>query len=134
LAPMDHPGYYPGYDILSQKAYWDKATRDLVVDRVENTPPIRWFAPEQAGFWRTVLDHILPQTDRTPERRIPLLERIDERLFNNRTVGYRYANMPQDREVYRLAEIAINDEAQLRFNGKFLDLPHLQQELVLKAI
>lgn len=134
LAPMDHPGYYPGYDIMSQKAYWDKATRDLVLDRLENPPPIRWFAPEQARFWRVVLDHILPQTDRSPERRIPLLERVDERLFSNRTAGYRYANMPHDRDVYRLAEQAINEEAQARFNGKLVDLPHLQQEFVLKAI
>ena len=134
LAPMDHPGYYPGYDIMSQKAYWDEATRDVVIDRLENTPPVRWFTREQARFWRVVLDHVLPQTDRTPAHRIPLLERIDERLFHNRTVGYRYANMPQDREAYRLAEIAINEEAQARFSGNFLDLPHLQQERALKAI
>jgi hypothetical protein len=134
LPPTEHPGYYPGYEIMSQQAYWDKATRDLVVDRLENTPPIRWFSPEQARFWRAVLDHILPQTDRTTERLIPLIERIDERLFHNRTVGYRYHNMPHDREVYRLAEIAINEEAQERFTGHFLDLPHLQQEFVLKAI
>jgi hypothetical protein len=134
FAPRDQPGYYPGYSIMSQKAYWDKATRDLVVHRLEHTPPIQWFAPDQARFWRTVLDHIVPQTDRTAERRIPLVERIDERLFENRTVGYRYANMPHDREAYRLAEIAINEEAQARYSGNFLDLPHLQQELVLKAI
>ena len=134
LAPTDHPGYYPGYDIMSQQAYWDRATRDVVTSRLQNTPPIRWFSPEQARFWRAVLDHILPQADRTPERQIPLLERIDERLFQNRTVGYRYNNMPHDRDAYRLSEIAINEEAQERFQGNFLDLPHLQQQLVLKAI
>lgn len=134
LAPSEQPGYYPGYSTLSQKAYWDQATRDLVVNRVEHTPSIRYFNAEQALFWRTVLDHILPQADRLPERRIPLVERIDQRLFQNRGVGYRYANMPQDREAYRLAEIAMNEESQSRYNGNFVDLPYLQQEAVLKAI
>ena len=134
LAPSDHPGYYPGYDIMSQQGYWDKTTRDLVLDRLQNTPVIRWFAPDQVRFWRAVFDHILPQSDRTPERQIPIVERLDERLFNNRTVGYRYEKMPHDREAYRLAEIAINEEAQHRFGGDFLDLPQLQQDLVLKAI
>jgi hypothetical protein len=134
LPPTEQPGYYPGYSTLSQKAYWDETTRNLVVNRVEHTPPIRYFSTEQARFWRAVLDHILPQTDRVPERRIPLVERIDERLYKNRGVGYRYANMPHDREAYRLAEIAIGEESQVRYSGNFLDLPHLQQENVLKAI
>lgn len=134
LPPTEQPGYYPGYSTLSQKAYWDQATRDLVVDRVERTPRIRHFTDEQARFWRAVLDHILPQTDRTPEHRIPLVERLDERLFQNRGVGYRYANMPHDREAYRLAEIAINEESQARYAGKFIDLPYLAQDNVLKAI
>jgi len=134
LPPTEQPGYYPGYSTLSQRAYWDQATRDLVVNRVECTPRIRHFTEEQARFWRTVLDHILPQTDRVPERRIPLVERLDERLFQNRGAGYRFANMPHDREAYRLAEIAINEESQALFKGNFIDLPHLRQELVLKAI
>lgn len=134
LAPTAHPGYYPGYEIMSQQAYWDQATRDLVVHRVEHTPRIRHFTEEQARFWRIVLEHVLPQSDRIAERRIPLVERLDERLYQNRGVGYRYANMPPDREAYRLAEIAINEEAQERYTGNFVDLPQLQQELVLKAI
>lgn len=134
LVPVEQPGYYPGYSTLSQKSYWDQATRDLVVNRVERTPPIRHFTAEQARFWRTVLDHILPQDDRVPERRIPLVERLDERLFQNRSVGYRYDRMPQDREAYRLGEMAINEESQARCGGNFVDLPYLQQEHILKAI
>ena len=134
LLPTDHPGYYPGYDIMSQKAYWDKATRDLVLDRLQNPPVIRWFAPDQLRFWRTVFEHVIPQTDRTPERQIPIVERVDDRLFSNRNVGYRYEKMPHDREAYKLAEIAIDEESQARYSGNFIDLPHLQQELVLKAI
>src|SRR5579884_1185162 len=38
LAPMSHPGYYPGYSTLSQQAFWDEATRNLILHRVNNVP------------------------------------------------------------------------------------------------
>jgi hypothetical protein len=134
ILPSEQPGYYPGYRTLSQQAFWDKTTRDLVNDRVANVPRIRHFSAESVRFWRAVFDHILPQPDRVPERRIPILERLDERLYSNRGVGYRYEKMPPDRDSYRLAEMAVNEESQARFNGNFTDLPFLQQDLVLQAI
>lgn len=134
MQATSHPGYYPGFSTMSQKAYWDKATRDLLTIRVEQPPPIRYFTPEQTRFWRTVFEHLIPQHDRTTDRRIPLLERLDERLYHNRTIGYRFENMPQDREAYRLGEEAINEETQVSFGGLFIDLPNHQQDLVLQAI
>ncbi len=134
IMPSEQPGYYPGYSTMSQQAYWDKATRDLVNDRVKNVPQVRHFSDQSARFWRAVFDHAIPQTDRLPERRIPLLERVDERLYKKRGDGYRYENMPPDAEAYRLAEFAINEESQVRFGGNFIDLPQLQQDLVLQAI
>lgn len=134
IMPTEQPGYYAGYSTLSQQAYWDKATRDLVIDRVEHIPRIRHFSSESVRFWRAVFDHIIPQTDRIPERRIAIVERLDDRLQNKRGVGYRYANMPPDEEAYRLAEIAINEESRARHHGNFVDLPELQQDLVLQAI
>ena len=35
LLPRDQPGYYPGFSTLSQKEFWDQATRNLVLARVE---------------------------------------------------------------------------------------------------
>ncbi len=134
LSPTAHPGYYPGYSTLSQQKFWDEATRNLILMRVEQPPPIRYFTPEQVTFWRAVFDHLLPQHDRTREFRIPLIEPIDERLYQNRTVGYRYDSMPQDREAFALGQQAINAEAQHRFGGDFIWLPEHQQDLVLQAI
>ena len=48
----------------------------------------------QVEFWRAVFDHLIPQYDRTPDRRIPIVEPLDERLYQNRTIGYRYETMP----------------------------------------
>lgn len=134
MQPTPQPGYYPGFSTMSQKAFWDQSTRNLITMRVEQPAPIRYFTPDQARFWRAVLEHLIPQHDRTPDRRIPIVERLDERLYRNRGIGYRYENMPQDREAYRVGEQAINEEAQARFAGLFIDLPHHQQDLVLHAI
>jgi len=132
--PTAQPGYYPGYSTMSQQAFWDEATRSLITMRIDQPPSIRYFTPDQERFWRTVFEHLIPQHDRTPDRRIPIVEPLDERLYQNRSIGYRFENMPSDREAFILGEQAINEEAQARFSGLFTDLPHLQQDLVLQAI
>jgi hypothetical protein len=135
LPPRDQPGYYPGYSTLEQRRFWEKATRELVVNRVESPPPLRFFNQAQAQFWQTVFDHLLPQTDRTPERQIPLIPPLDERLHENRTVGYRFENMPQDRDVYGSIGIeAINREALEQYGKEFLSLGWREQDLVLRSL
>ncbi len=128
------PGYYSGYNSLSQKAFWDEATRKTIMNRVENVPPIRFFSPKEAQFWGTVFDHLLPQDDRTDDRRIPILNFVDDRLYRNRTAGYRFENMPQDREAYKLGMEAIDEETHRSFQADFVALAYPQREIVLKAI
>lgn len=134
LPPTSHPGYYPGYSTLSQSAYWDKTTRGVIAKRVSDPPPRRYFTEDQWRFWQIVFDHLVPQTDRTPEFQIPVLPPLDERLFLNKTDGYRYEGMPKDREAYVVGIDAINAEAQACFNARFLDLPFLQQDQVLENL
>lgn len=134
LPPRETPGYYPGYSTLGQKSFWDQATRNVVEMRVEQVPPIRYFTPEAATFWRAVFDHLIPQHDRIPERRIPLVEPLDERLYRNRGIGYRYESMPTDREAYRLGQLAIDEESRERFGGDYVTLPQNLQDRVLQAI
>ncbi|HEY1215841.1 MAG TPA: hypothetical protein VGE93_19600, partial [Bryobacteraceae bacterium] len=64
MPPMEQPGYYPGYRTLSQKAYWDATTRELIEKRVLQAPPIRFFSNEELPVMRTVADRLLPQDDR----------------------------------------------------------------------
>src|ERR1035437_7785658 len=54
IMPRLQPGYYCGFSTLSQKAFWDDATRKVVLERVEKQEPIRFFKPAQARFWTTV--------------------------------------------------------------------------------
>jgi hypothetical protein len=134
LPPRQQPGYYAGFSTLSQQSFWDAATRKVVTERVDHPPSVRFFTPAEATFWTTVFDHLIPQADRTPDRRIPILPALDERLRLDRTSGYRFEDMPHDCDAYRLGRDAINEEAQSRHGADFISLPHLQQDLVLKAI
>lgn len=134
LARRRQPGYYPGFSTLSQKAYWDAATRDLVVNRVEHTPPIRFFTPEEARTMEAVVDRLIPQEDRTRDCRIPILPGIDDRLYCNRIDGYRYEDMPPDPEVYRLAVRAFEQMAQELHGQSFASLQTVQQEEILRSI
>jgi len=134
LPPRTQPGYYPGFSTLAQSPFWDDATRAVVEKRVERPPQREFFSEHAWKFWTVVFGHLIPQTDRVPERQIPIVAVIDHRLASNQTAGYRYEDMPQDRMVYEMGIEAIDREAEHRHAGNFLVLPQLQQDLVLQAI
>jgi hypothetical protein len=134
FAPRVQPGYYPSFSTLSQSPFWDDSTRQVVDKRVKSPPERKFFTPEAWTFWTAVFGHLIPQTDRVAERRIPIVAVLDHRLANNQTVGYRYESMPQDRVVYEIGIEGIDREAEHRYAGRFLVLPWLQQDIVLKAI
>ncbi len=134
MSPRDQPGYYPGFSTMSQQKYWDAATRKVITDRLTNTPPIRFFTPQEANTMYAVVDRILPQEDRTPARRIPLLPGIDERLHVNRIEGYRYEDMPSDQEAYRIGARVFEQMAQTLHGSAFEDLGIREQEEILKSI
>jgi hypothetical protein len=134
MVAHERPGYYPGYKTLEQQDSWDEATRDVVTKRVASLPPIRFFSPDDAALLQAVIDRVLPQDDRTPGKRIPILEAIDERLDKNELSGFRYDNMPPDREAYRLGLQAIDAMARERFKMPFIELSSFPQEVILKSI
>ncbi len=134
LRDLDQPGYYPGYSTLAQQKSWDDATRKAVTERVEKTPPIRFFSEEEAALLGAVIDRVMPQDDRSAARTIPVLLVIDERLFKNALDGFRYDNMPPDQEAYRIGIKAIDEMARSRFKQHFVDLTVHRQELILKSL
>jgi hypothetical protein len=134
LAEREQPGYYPGFSTLAQRAFWDEATRRKVTDRLYKIPSIRFFTPEELPLMELISSHILPQDDRMPSRRIPIVPWIDERLHAGRTSGYRFARMPPDGEAYRLGFQAIEKMAMKSFGGSFRMLSWYQQEKLLKSI
>jgi len=134
LTPRAQPGYYPGFQTLSQQAFWDEATRKVVLARVEQIPPIRFFTPEEATLMQAVCDRLLPQDDRDESHKIPVLNYIDERLYTRRIDGYRFEDMPPDHEAHRLGLQAIEAIALHLYHTSFVDLEPLQQDTVLKSL
>lgn len=131
---LEQPGYYSGYSTLAQKKSWEQATRDVVTGRVEKVPEIRFFTKEEATLLGAVIDRVIPQDDRSADKTIPILPILDERLYKNSLNGFRYEDMPPDREAYRLAIKAIEEMAQERFHEPFANLTVHRQELILKSI
>ncbi|HET9112189.1 MAG TPA: gluconate 2-dehydrogenase subunit 3 family protein, partial [Ktedonobacterales bacterium] len=134
LAPRMQPGYYPGFSTLSQQAFWDEATRNVVLKRVEQVPPITFFSPDEARVMQAVCDRVLPQDDRAPERCIPILHHIDERLASGRINGYRYDDMPPDQQAYQLAIKGIEAIAQAMGAPTFTALSLRDQDEALKSL
>lgn len=134
IPPRTQPGYYPGYSTLSQQAFWDAATREIVLSRLEHPPVIRFFSGEEVLLLECICDHILPQDDRDLSRRIPIVPFIDERLYEKRIPGFRFGSMPPDWEAYRLALRAISSMAKKLFGHVFLEIRWREQEEILKSI
>jgi hypothetical protein len=134
LPPRPQPGYYAGFSTLSQQAFWDEATRKVVLDRVEHVPPIRYFSPDETRLMQAVCDRSLPQDDRDEAHKIPVVNYIDDRLYHRRIDGYRFEDMPEDHEAHRLGLQAIEAIAQHMFHASFIDIRPLEQDQVLKTI
>lgn len=134
LPKREQPGYYPGFSTLKQKPYWDAATRKVIEERVSKQKPIQFFTEDEARTMYAVVDRILPQDDRTDERRIPILPGIDERLYENRLEGYRFEDMPPDQDVYRIAVRAFEEMALTLRGQAFHELGVQEQEEILKSI
>lgn len=134
LRPRAQPGYYPDFHVLDEQDFWDDATRRVVLDRVNNVPPLRFFSPDEAKLMGAVFDRLLPQEDRDAAHRIPILNFVDERLYLNQGDGYRYENMPEDRDAYRIGMRALQALAQAVHGKPFEALEPFAQEELLKRL
>ncbi len=134
ILPLAQPGYYPGFHTLDQQKFWDEATRRLVLDRVQNVPPIRFFSPEEARLMQAVCDRILPQDDRDEEHKIPVVNAIDNRLYHRNIDGYQFEDMPSDHEAHRLGLQAIEAIARRVYGRSFVELQPREQDHVLQTI
>jgi len=134
IPPRVQPGYYPGYSTLSQRNFWDEATRKLIDKRVNEIPSIRFFSTVEAEFLTAVAGRVLPQDDRDQSRRIPIVPWIDERLHEGRIDGYRFEGMPPDGEAYRLGLQGIDACAQENYGRHFTGLTPVFQEDILRGI
>lgn len=105
-------GRYPDYDVLASARHWDSLTREVVLDRVANVPPIHFFDETQARTLRAFCDIV---TGQDSEPRIPVLEMVDAKLDAGRLDGFRYHDMPPDPETWQ--QVAANLDVSARQAG-----------------
>src|ERR1700755_1479064 len=105
-------GRYPDYNVLDEADRWDEVTRRLVLDRVDTVPPIRFFTGAEADTLAVFCDLVMAQ-DREPK--IPVLNMVDAKLFAGELDGFRFAEMPDDRETWR--RLALGLDAAARQHG-----------------
>ncbi len=134
IGPMPQPGYYPGYQTLTQQACWDATTRAVILDRVNNVPTIRFFSADEARLLTAICDRALPQDDRDDAHKIPIVPVIDQRLHEDSHDGYQYEDMPSDREAYRLGLRAIDAIARQQHGRGFADIGPREQEIILRSL
>jgi hypothetical protein len=122
-------GRYPDFDVLDNASHWDEVTRKLVLDRVENVPPIRFFSTREAATAGALCD-LLTAQDREP--RIPVLNYVDEKLHSGSLDGYQYFDMPDDRDVWRTVLRGLDETAAARGDAPSFAAadPQLQLEIV----
>jgi hypothetical protein len=128
---------YPGYDVLDKWSSpdWDDQTRLAVRRRLEEIPPIRFFNEHEARTLAAVAERIIPQPDRTESEKVQVAPWIDEKLYKDERDGYRYEELPPQRDAWRLGLKGIDEAARALFSERaFIELNPLSQDVVLSHI
>jgi Gluconate 2-dehydrogenase subunit 3 len=108
--PQMH-GRYPDYDVLEQAEHWDAVTREMVLARVRDVPPIRFFTAGEAATLSALSDRLTAQDS---EPRIPVINYIDEKYTKGDLDGYQFEDMPDDREAWKLVARGLDEQATER--------------------
>ena len=122
VTPQMH-GRYPDYDVLSQQGAWDEVTRKVVLERVDDPPEFSFFDAAEQATLSAFCDSVTAQNR---EPKIPVLNYIDEKLSQadqKGLDGYQFADMPDDRETWRLLAQGLDDAARKRGQESFLAAP-----------
>jgi hypothetical protein len=122
-------GRYPDYDVLEQAGHWDEVTRRMVLDRVHNVPEISLFTAGEAATLRVLTDALTAQYT---EPRIPIINFVDEKYAHGELDGYQYADMPDDRDAWRLVARGLDEETDTRTGSADFATapPEIQQAIV----
>jgi hypothetical protein len=123
-------GRYPDYDVLDQASHWDEVTRELVLERVDSVPPLRFFTTAEATALGPFCDLVLAQD---AEPKIPVLNMVDAKLFAGELDGFHYAGMPDDRETWRRVARGLDAAARQHGAVDFVNASGEVRERVVEA-
>jgi hypothetical protein len=119
---------YPDFDVLEQAKHWDEVTRATILARVEDVPPLRFFDEREAATLGCFCDVVMAQDE---EPRIPVLAMIDAKLHRGELDGYQHADLPDDRDTWRLASRGLDERARRCGSETFAAAPvDVQRQIV----
>jgi Gluconate 2-dehydrogenase subunit 3 len=118
VTPQLH-GRYPDWDVLAETDHWDELTRRVVLDRVENVPPFRFFDERERATLKAFCDTVTAQDC---EPRIPVLAYVDEKLARGERDGWQYFDLPDDDELWRRVARGLDEVARARGPESFAEL------------
>jgi hypothetical protein len=117
ITPQMH-GRYPDYEVLENRDHWDEVTRRVVMARVDDVPPIRFFTPAEARTLGAFCDCVTAQD---AEPRIPLINFVDDKFYNGRLDGFQHAGMPPDPDVWRRMAAILDERARDQYGAASFD-------------
>ena len=84
--------------------------------RLEPPGPLRFFTTAQQPTLRAFCDTVLAQDT---EPRVPVAEMVDAKLADGQLDGYQYADMPDDRDTWRLVLAGLDHTAVAGYRVDF---------------
>jgi hypothetical protein len=121
-------GRYPDFDVLDAVDTWDEATKKVVLARLDPPGPLRFFTAAEEPALRAFCDTVLAQ-DREP--RVPVAEMVDNKLADGRLDGYQYADMPDDRDTWRLVLRGLDHTATQGYQLDFAGCTDARREAIV---
>lgn len=131
---MALPNRYPHADILAQREHWDDATREVVLDRVQNVPAFEHFGEHERAALEALCARVIPQGHKPADRRVPIAPWIDQRYNTTSPEGFQFEDMPSSSEAWDLGLRGLDEIAEALFGRPFVALEPAGQDEVLVTI
>ncbi len=119
---------------LLQTDFVTENTRAVLINRLEKQETVTplFFNDTAFATLRSVCARLIPQPNRS--QKIDIAGMLDEQLAAGKGNGWRYDQMPPDKEAYTLGLQGVDETAVLMFGNAFILLTAEDQDDVLKAV
>lgn len=131
LAGSDRPIRFPGFDATAQAHRWDPVTAGVVLERLRAPEPPRYFTAREEALADALFDQLLDQRD---DPRVPVTALLDGRLAEERTDGWRYADMPEDGPAWKRTLALLDEDATERHEAGFVECSSAQQRDIVQHV
>ncbi len=122
---------FSGYDVLTEVDTWDAVSAGVVLRRLAPPPALRFFALDEQAVGTALFDQLL---DQRCEPKVPILQMVDVRLAESTTDGWRYEDMPEDGEAFRVTFRFLDEDARTAYGARFVELDWQDQADLVQSV